>query len=199
MLMWAETCSCRCIWIIKSCVRRLSASNFDSIFPWVHRTTLISTQSLGLQSAVLRLSLDALRLPSASLRRQFAAHVAVPAERGSAQICNYPKTHTDPWFSTRLSRIARVYDFTTNDAGYNKMYYKIAGVQMLATLDRAKPRTQNTGGLKLGTVRLGTVQMAGAVVTAIAKRDRTPSVYTVYTVQCGTAVTVKTNWMNWQF
>ena len=47
---------------------------------------------------------------------------------------------------------------------------EISAVQMLGTSDMAT-RTQNTTGLTLGTVRLRTVQMAVAIVTAIAKWD----------------------------
>jgi hypothetical protein len=46
---------------------------------------------------------------------------------------------------------------------------EISAVQMLGTSDMANTRTQNTTDLTLGTVRLTTVQMAVAIVTAIAK------------------------------
>ena len=67
-------------------------------------------------------------------------------------------------------RIPHVYNFITNDAGKKKKKcYVIIEVQMLGTSDMANTRTQNTTGLTLGTVRLRTVQMAVAVITAIAK------------------------------
>ena len=46
---------------------------------------------------------------------------------------------------------------------------EIPAVQMFATLDKVKPRTQNTRDINLGKVRIRTVQMAVAVITAIAK------------------------------
>lgn len=96
-------------------------------------------------------------------------------------------------------RIARVYHFITNVAGYNRKGYETIEVQMLATLSRAKWSTQNKRCLSLGTVSFGTVQMTAAVTTAIAQWHRTRSVHTVYTAQCRTTVTVKTNQMNRQF
>jgi len=178
MLTWAETCSCGCC-----CVRRLSASIFDSLSPSVHevcKTTLKSTQCLGLQSAALHLSLDASWLPSVSngnlrriLQRLQDAHRQKSATFKDARrpvIC--PRLSELPAF-TILSQAMRATTESVN---------KIRQVQMLATLDRERPRTQNTRGLNMGKVRIGTVQMAAAVITATAEWDRTQNTVCLYFV-----------------
>jgi hypothetical protein len=74
------------------------------------------------------------------LQLEFSTDFAAAAESDSLQICNFRRrtqTHAD-------FRIPRFYDFITNDADNNKKGLKTVKVQMFATLDKAKPRTQNT-------------------------------------------------------
>ena len=66
-------------------------------------------------------------------------------------------------------RIVRVYDFIANDEGSNKKCYKIMGVLVFGSLDKAKSRTQNTRGLNLGAVRIRNVQMAVNAIIETAK------------------------------
>jgi hypothetical protein len=79
------------------------------------------------------------------LQLEFATGIAAAAERDSSQNCNFRRRTQTRDLHADFG-IHRVYDFITNYASKNKECFKIIKAQMFATLDKAKPRTQNTRG-----------------------------------------------------